>query len=160
MINQCRPAEHKPVVFETSVARKPPSRCTPTGSRTCATRQVVPVSGSTGATRRELFAHFATFSVYRRRRLLDHDHAKRIVLGVLYEELQARNGVGVGYVIMPDHVHAIVGETKGVRNRIMFLGPDTFYSPNFSLTVRPSVGILSQVNCWPCSRMITFTCKN
>ncbi len=56
----------------------------------------------------ELYAHYVTFSVYRRRRLLDHDHPKRIVLGVLYEELEARNVVCVGYVIMPDHVHAIV----------------------------------------------------
>ena len=29
-----------------------------------------------------LYAHFVTFSVYRRRRLLDLDHPKKIVLGV------------------------------------------------------------------------------
>ena len=34
-----------------------------------------------------LYAHFVTVSVYRRRRLLDLDQAKRIVLGVLSEEL-------------------------------------------------------------------------
>jgi len=30
-----------------------------------------------------LYAHFITFSVFQRRRLLDHDHPKRILLGVL-----------------------------------------------------------------------------
>jgi hypothetical protein len=30
-----------------------------------------------------LYCHFITFSVFRRRRLLDHAQAKRIVLGVL-----------------------------------------------------------------------------
>ncbi|RIK73635.1 MAG: hypothetical protein DCC67_17670 [Planctomycetota bacterium] len=56
----------------------------------------------------ELYAHFVTFSVYRRRRLLDHDHAKRIVLGVLVEELSARSASCVGFVLMPDHVHAVI----------------------------------------------------
>jgi len=55
----------------------------------------------------QLYAHFITFSVYRRRRLLDHDHPKRIVLGVLNEELQQYEARCVGFVVMPDHVHAI-----------------------------------------------------
>jgi len=54
-----------------------------------------------------LYAHFVTFSVWRRRRLLDHDHPKRIVLGVLNEELHQRKARCVGFVIMPDHVHGI-----------------------------------------------------
>lgn len=29
-----------------------------------------------------LYVHFVTFSVDRRRKLLDHDHSKRIILGV------------------------------------------------------------------------------
>ena len=44
----------------------------------------------------ELFAHFVTFSVERRRRLLDLDHPKRIVLGVLNEELETFNARWVG----------------------------------------------------------------
>ena len=55
-----------------------------------------------------LYAHFITFSVHRRRRLLDHDHPKRILLGVLNEELEQRKARLVGFVVMPDHVHAIV----------------------------------------------------
>ena len=42
-----------------------------------------------------LYAHFVTFSVFRRRRLLDHDHPKRIVLGVLnalLAETSSRSG--------------------------------------------------------------------
>lgn len=56
----------------------------------------------------ELFAHFVTFSCYRRRRLLDHDRAKRIVLGVLNSQLAKQTARLIGYAIMPDHVHAVV----------------------------------------------------
>ncbi len=56
----------------------------------------------------ELFAHFITFSCYKRRRLLDHDQPKRIVLGVLCEQLQRQSAMCVGFALMPDHVHAIV----------------------------------------------------
>jgi putative transposase len=57
---------------------------------------------------REGHAHFLTFSCYRRRRLLDHDRAKRVVLGVLRSQLARQHGRCVGFVIMPDHVHAVV----------------------------------------------------
>src|SRR4051812_18398203 len=56
---------------------------------------------------REGHAHFVTFSCYRRRRLLDHDRAKRVVLGVLNSQLSRQDGRCVGFVVMPDHVHAI-----------------------------------------------------
>ena len=56
----------------------------------------------------QLHAHFVTFSCYRRRRLLDHDRAKRILLGVLNSQLASRDATCVGFVVMPDHVHAIV----------------------------------------------------
>jgi len=56
----------------------------------------------------ELHAHFVTFSCYRRRRLLDDDRAKRVVLGVLNAQLASRKASCVGFVVMPDHVHAVV----------------------------------------------------
>ena len=56
----------------------------------------------------ELYAHFLTFSCDRRRRLLDHDHPKRVVLDVLNEQLGHQSATCVGFVVMPDHVHAIV----------------------------------------------------
>ncbi|WP_437229734.1 REP-associated tyrosine transposase [Planctomicrobium sp. SH661] len=43
-----------------------------------------------------------------RRRLLDHDRAKKIVLGTLNSQLSQQQSRCVGFVIMPDHVHAIV----------------------------------------------------
>jgi len=49
-----------------------------------------------------------TFSCYRRRRLLDHNQAKQIVIHFLGEQLRNQAGQCVGFVIMPDHVHAIV----------------------------------------------------
>ncbi|MBS0209259.1 MAG: transposase [Planctomycetes bacterium] len=54
------------------------------------------------------YAHFLTFTVYRRRRLLDHDVPKRFVLGILNHQLTAFSAQCAGFVIMPDHVHAIV----------------------------------------------------
>jgi putative transposase len=54
------------------------------------------------------YVHFLTFSVYRRRRLLDLDQPKRIVLGVLNHQLQAMAAKCVGFVLMPDHVHALI----------------------------------------------------
>ena len=56
----------------------------------------------------ESHAHFVTFSCYRRRRLLDHHQAKQIVLDVLGAQLTSRDAACVGFVVMPDHVHAIV----------------------------------------------------
>jgi len=56
----------------------------------------------------QLHAHFVTFSCYRRRRLLDDDRAKGVVLGVLNSQLVGRKATCVGFVVMPDHVHAIV----------------------------------------------------
>jgi putative transposase len=51
---------------------------------------------------------FVTFSAYRRRRLLDLDQPKRITLGVLNHQLHSLAGRCVGFVIMPNHVHALV----------------------------------------------------
>jgi len=53
-------------------------------------------------------AQFVTFSCYRRRRLLDDDRCKRIVIGTLGSELAKRKGICIGFVIMPDHVHTLV----------------------------------------------------
>jgi REP-associated tyrosine transposase len=55
------------------------------------------------------YVHFITFSVDRKRRLLDLDQPKRIVLGVLNHLLDAMSAQCVGFVLMPDHVHALVG---------------------------------------------------
>lgn len=57
---------------------------------------------------KELHAHFVTFSCHRRRRLLDHDAAKRVVLDVLNSLLVNRKALCLGFVVMPDHVHAIL----------------------------------------------------
>jgi putative transposase len=66
------------------------------------------------------YAHFITFCVDRRRRLLDHDQPKRIVLGVLNDELFTFNAKCAGFVLMPDHVHAIIWlPTSGQLSRFM-----------------------------------------
>ncbi|NQT36943.1 MAG: transposase [Planctomycetes bacterium] len=56
----------------------------------------------------ELHAQFVTFSCYRRRCLLDHPRARQVVIAMLADELQRREGTCCGFVVMPDHVHAIL----------------------------------------------------
>lgn len=53
-------------------------------------------------------AYFLTFSCFNRRRLLDDDSAKGIVVSVLSSQLSQREGKCLGFVVMPDHVHALV----------------------------------------------------
>ena len=53
-------------------------------------------------------AHFVTFSCYKRRRLLDDNRAKGIVIHFLADQLRKDDGVCMGFVIMPDHVHVLV----------------------------------------------------
>ncbi|ADB18706.1 protein of unknown function DUF1568 [Pirellula staleyi DSM 6068] len=54
------------------------------------------------------FIHFVTFGVDSHRRLLDLDQPKRLLLGTLNHQLEALNASCVGFVIMPDHVHALL----------------------------------------------------
>ncbi len=54
------------------------------------------------------YVHFVTFSCYRRRRLFDLDHPKKILLGVLNHQLEQMKAKCVGFVVMPDHVHALI----------------------------------------------------
>ena len=58
--------------------------------------------------------HFLTFSCYRRLPLLNSDTDYRAFEQEL-ETVRLRYGfVVVGYVLMPEHVHLLVGETPGV----------------------------------------------
>ena len=52
--------------------------------------------------------HFVTFSCFKRRRYLQTDRAKRIVIGNLGSWLSKQNGICLGFVVMPDHVHALL----------------------------------------------------
>ena len=54
------------------------------------------------------YAHFVTFSCQGRRRLLDADQPKRILLRELCDQLKRQDAKCIGFVVMPDHVHAIV----------------------------------------------------
>ncbi len=63
---------------------------------------------STKDLRDELHAFYVTFSCYKRRHLLNADRAKAIVLGNLHAELKKRDGLCTDFVIMPDHVRAVV----------------------------------------------------
>ena len=56
----------------------------------------------------QLVCHFVTFSCHRRRRLLDLDHPKRLLLGQFNSQLTLQSAKCVGFVVMPDHVHAVI----------------------------------------------------
>lgn len=64
--------------------------------------------------------HFLTFSCYRRLPLLDAVPAKDLFLSEL---ARARSEYGfalVGYVVMPEHVHLLLGEpTKGTPSTVL-----------------------------------------
>ena len=69
---------------------------------------------------RENRVQFVTFVCNRRRRLLNSNLAKRIVLGVLYNAMRRFQVLCVGYVIMPNHVHAILCfSSRVVRRKFM-----------------------------------------
>ena len=53
------------------------------------------------------YAHYVTFSCYKRRHLLGPDHCKKVVIGALGNKLRHFNGVCAGFVVMPDHVHSL-----------------------------------------------------
>ena len=56
----------------------------------------------------ERHAQFVTFSCYKKRKLLNPDRAKRIVIGTLGSRLAIQKGICIGFVVMPDHVHALL----------------------------------------------------
>lgn len=60
----------------------------------------------------EKHVHFVTFSCFKRRELLQHDQSKRIVIGQLGSRLKQHQGICTGFVIMPNHVHALIWFTE------------------------------------------------
>jgi putative transposase len=73
-----------------------------------------------GMNRRRIYdeeghAFFITFSCYHRRRLLDHPAVRDGFVRLLAETLARHQGVCSGFVVMPDHVHLIVGFNESNR---------------------------------------------
>jgi len=54
------------------------------------------------------YAHFLTFSTHQRRRFLDSGETRDIVLVVLQKCLVTHRAECAGFVVMPDHVHALI----------------------------------------------------
>jgi putative transposase len=55
-----------------------------------------------------LHAYFVTFTCRERRKYLSPDRSKKIILGTLNSALASFHAMCAGFVVMPDHVHAIV----------------------------------------------------
>ena len=53
-------------------------------------------------------SHFITFGCVGRRKLLNQDRCKRIVISKLESVRKAYAGICFGFVIMPEHVHALI----------------------------------------------------
>ena len=64
--------------------------------------------------------HFITFSSYRRMGLLSSARARNVFVQIL-DELRGRYGFSlVGYVVMPEHVHLLIGQpAKGTPSTVM-----------------------------------------
>ena len=56
----------------------------------------------------EQHGQFVTFSCYKRRRMLEGPEMRDALMLLLAEKLDQYQGLCSGFVIMPDHVHAIV----------------------------------------------------
>jgi putative transposase len=56
--------------------------------------------------------HFLTFSCYRRRPLLGSGRARNLFVKILAEVRARYDFRVIGYVLMPDHVHLLIGEPK------------------------------------------------
>jgi putative transposase len=54
--------------------------------------------------------HFLTFSCYRRLPLLNTARARNVFVRALEEIRERHRVLVVGYVVMPDHVHLLIGE--------------------------------------------------
>ena len=64
--------------------------------------------------------HFLTFSCYRRRPLLGSARARNTFVRILGELREKYGFLLVGYVVMPEHVHLLVGEPKiGTPSTVM-----------------------------------------
>lgn len=64
--------------------------------------------------------HFITCSCYQRRPLLDTPARRTLFLKILEEVRQAYDFIVFGYVVMPEHVHLLLGEPeRGDLSRVM-----------------------------------------
>ncbi len=52
--------------------------------------------------------HFVTYSTYQRRKFLAPERTRAIVMETLQESLERHSAACHGFVIMPDHVHALL----------------------------------------------------
>jgi putative transposase len=57
--------------------------------------------------------HFITFACYQRRRFLSSKMSRNLTVRVLGETRDRFRFKLIGYVIMPDHVHLLIGEPPG-----------------------------------------------
>jgi len=53
--------------------------------------------------------HYTTFSCHGRRNLLNDNEAKQIVIHVLSKVVRERGAMLVGFVVMPNHIHLVLG---------------------------------------------------
>ncbi len=64
--------------------------------------------------------HFLTFSCYRRLPLLNSMRARNLFVHALAKIRERYNFLLVGYVVMPDHVHLLIGEpAKGTPSVVL-----------------------------------------
>jgi putative transposase len=62
--------------------------------------------------------HFITCSCFQRRPLLDTEERRDLYLTVLEEVRKHYRFVAVGYVVMPEHIHLLIGEPEERIHRL------------------------------------------
>ena len=64
--------------------------------------------------------HFITCSCYRRQPLLGPRHVRDVFLGIFEQVRRKYKFEVVGYVVMPEHFHVLIGEPeKGTPSTVM-----------------------------------------
>ena len=58
------------------------------------------------------YLHFITFSCYQRRALLNTKSRRDLFLKILEQVRRSYQFIVVGYVVMPEHVHLLIGEPE------------------------------------------------
>lgn len=88
--------------------------------------------------------HFITFGCYRRARLLGSEVARNRFVQILGEVRDRYSFALVGYVVMPEHVHLVIGERPGAMPSTVMQVLKQRSSREIRRLYRASAGKLSQ----------------
>ena len=95
--------------------------------------------------------HYITFSCHRHRKLLSMPERRDLFLQVLEETRRSYRFVVVGYVVMPDHVHLLIGEPeRGTQSTVIQVVKQRFVHKLLRMQTpgRPALRDFRRVGAW------------